>query len=86
MVKSIIKSLLITIIIGALYFYIALPPINIHSIEFYVFIFLIYLVFMGAFSFFEYGKFFDGKAISRKIKVAKGYKYSFAFIASNIFL
>jgi hypothetical protein len=86
MIKNIIKSLIITLIVGFLYFYVALPPINIHSMEFYVFLFIIYAVFIMSLSFFEYGKFFDGKVISPKIKVSKVYKYQFVFVPLIIIL
>ena len=78
MTKNIIKSALIAILISGIYFYFALPPINLHSIEFYVFLFIIYAAFIVPLSIFEYGKFFDGKVISTKIKVAPLYKLSFA--------
>ena len=67
MIKNVIKSLILAIIVGFIYFYIVLPPINLHSMQFYVFAFVIYAVFIGALSCFEYGKFFDGKTISSKI-------------------
>jgi hypothetical protein len=71
MVKNIIKSTIITIVIGAIYFYIALPPINLRSGEFYVFAFILYIAFIGFLTLFEY----DSKNI--KIvndKLSKGYK------------
>lgn len=33
-------SLLVTLVFGALYFYIKLPAINLHATEFYTFVFL----------------------------------------------
>ena len=86
MVKNIIKSLIITIILGFIWYYITLPPFNIHSMEFYVFIFVIYAIFIVSLSIFEYGKFFDGKVISPKIKVSKGYKLSFGIFPVIIVL
>lgn len=41
----ILLSLLITIIIGAIYFYIELPALNIHAIEFYWFLFLLCVIY-----------------------------------------
>ena len=79
MIKNIIKSLIVCLIIVGLYYYVALPPLNIHSAEFYAFLFVAYLAFMIPLSLFEYGKFFDGKTISNKIKVSKVYKYSWFY-------
>ena len=84
MIKNIIKSLIVCLIIVGLYYYVALPPLNIHSAEFYAFLFVAYLAFMIPLSLFEYGKFFDGKTISNKIKVSKVYKYSWFFIPGII--
>ena len=44
MAKSIIKSLIVTIILGFLLFYFMLPAINIHSMEFYFFFGLVYVI------------------------------------------
>lgn len=41
----ILLSILITLIFGALYFYIELPAINIHAVEFYWFLFLLCVVY-----------------------------------------
>ena len=41
-------SLLITIVFGAVYFYVALPAINIHALEFYWFIFLLCVVYAAS--------------------------------------
>jgi len=54
MVKSIIKSLIITLIVGFIAFYITLPAINIHAFEFYVFFGALYVFFWIAYMFFEY--------------------------------
>ncbi len=55
MLKSIIKSLIITIIIGFVVFYITLPAINIHATEFYAFAMFLYGIFFALCYFFEYG-------------------------------
>ena len=83
---NVIKSLVITLVVGFIYFYIALPPINIHSIEFYIFAIITYSVFLISISIFEYGTMFDGKVISRKVKPSRLYKYSFALIPTIIVL
>lgn len=44
-VVRILLSLLITVLFGAIYFYIELPAINIHAIEFYWFLFLLCVVY-----------------------------------------
>ena len=56
MVKSIIKSLIITVVLGFLLFYFMLPPINIHAVEF------------SSYTAFEYTEFFTSKAPNVKFK------------------
>ena len=76
MAKNIIKSTIITLVIGAIYFYIALPPINLRSGEFYAFALILYIAFVGSLTMFEYGSMFkttkDKKVVN--VKVSKGYK------------
>ena len=40
-------NLAVTLIFGAVYFYIVLPPLNLHSGEFYVFVLLLCAVYCG---------------------------------------
>ena len=42
--KRMIFNILITLVVAFIYFYIFLPPINIHAMEFWVFIILMYLL------------------------------------------
>ncbi len=83
---NIIKSLIITLVVGFIYFYIALPPINMHAMEFYIFAIIVYSVFLVSISIFELGAMFDGKVISSKVKPSKIYKYSAAAIPIIIVL
>ncbi len=43
-----IISLLITIVFGVIYFYVKLPAINLHTTEFYTFVYLLCIVYCGA--------------------------------------
>ena len=43
-----IISLLITIVFGVIYFYVKLPAINLHTAEFYTFVYLLCIVYCGA--------------------------------------
>ncbi len=46
--KALLRSILVTILFGAVYFYVALPPLNVQSPEFWEFLFLLLVVFMLA--------------------------------------
>lgn len=50
LVLKLLLSLLATIVIGGVYFYIAVPAINIHSADFYTFLIVLIAAFMGSFS------------------------------------
>ena len=68
MVKSIIKSLIITVILGFIIFYFMLPAINIHAFEFYVYACIIYAIFWCSYTAFEYTDFFTQRAPNVKFK------------------
>ncbi len=44
--KSLLISILVTIVFGAIYFYVVLPPINVQSGDFWMFLILLLIVFM----------------------------------------
>ncbi|SMC53663.1 CvpA family protein [Papillibacter cinnamivorans] len=44
-VKRTLINLLVTVVIGAVYFYVNLPPLNLHSVDFYGFIFLLCVIY-----------------------------------------
>ena len=73
MAKNIIKSLIITLIVGFILFYFMLPAINIHSMEFYVFALILYVIFIGTLASFEYGYLFKGKTVVN-VNFSKGNK------------
>ena len=68
MAKSIIKSLIVTIILGFLLFYFMLPAINIHSMEFYFFFGLVYIIFWVSYVFFEYKQLLGSKNVTIEFK------------------
>ena len=45
-VSRVLLSLLITLVVGAIYFYVALPPINLQAVDFYVFAVLLCVVYL----------------------------------------
>lgn len=83
--KSTIINLLITLCVAFLYFYIFLPPINIHAIEFWTFILLIYTLYLvlSLFSFIGYATL---KGSPTSIKLSKTFKILFGIIPGIIIL
>ena len=77
--KSIIINLIITLVVAFLYFYVFLPPINIHAFEFWVFIILIYLLYLtlSLISFVGYASF---KGDFKTVKLSKAFKIMFGII------
>lgn len=91
--KGLIINSLITLVVAHLYFYLFLPPLNIHAMEFWVFIIIIYLLFLvlNLISFVGYATL---KGDFKTIKLSKGFRVMFAivpilfvfFMVLNIFL
>ena len=71
MAKNIIKSLIITFIVGFIAFYFLLPAINIHSMEFYFYALLVYITSFISLLSFEYGSLFKGKNVVVDVKLSK---------------
>ena len=54
-IKGFIISVLITLIVGGLYYYVFYPAINIHNMEFWFFILLLVVIFYICYSIFNVG-------------------------------
>lgn len=91
--KKMIFNILITVVFAFLYFYIFLPPINIHAMEFWTFIIIIYLLYL-VLSFVSFVGYATLKGDFKTIKLSKLFKILFGiipvfvvfFIALNFFL
>lgn len=91
--KRMIINILITVVVAFLYFYIFLPPINIHAMEFWTFFIIIYLLYL-ALSFISFVGYATLKGDFRTIKLSNTFKILFGivpvfiifFIALNFFL
>ncbi len=91
--KRIIFNIIITLVVAFIYFYIFLPPINIHAMEFWVFIIIIYLLYLtlSLISFVGYAAL---KGDLKTIKLSKAFKIMFGivpvliifFVVLNFFL
>ena len=91
--KKIIINLLITMVVAFLYFYVFLPPINVHAMEFWVFVLFIYLLYLilNLISFVGYAAL---KGDIKTLKLSKSFKILFAvapvlllfFVVLNFFL
>lgn len=83
--KKNILNIVITLAVAFLYFYVFLPPLNIHAKEFWVFIILIYLLYLilSLFSFVGYASL---KGNISTIKLSKTFKIMFAIIPAVIVL
>ena len=81
--KKNIINILITLVVGFLYFYIFLPPLNIHAPQFWVFLIIIYLFYLviSLLSFVGYAS-LKGNIFS--IKMSKAFKIMFAIIPAII--
>ena len=77
--KRIIINSLLTLVIGFLYFYVFLPPINIHAIEFWIFFIMIYLLYL-ILNFVSFVGYASLKGNISTIKLSKTYKILFAII------
>ena len=77
--KKIIINLLITLVVAFIYFYIFLPPINAHAMEFWVFIILMYLLylFLNLISFVGYAAL---KGDIKTLKLSKSFKIMFGAV------
>ncbi len=77
--KSFIINIIITLVVAFLYFYVFLPPINIHAMEFWVFLILIYLLYLtlNLASFVGYASL---KGDFKTIKLSKAFKVMFGII------
>ena len=91
--KRMIFNILITLVVAFIYFYIFLPPINIHAMEFWVFIILMYLLFL-ALSLVSFVGYAALKGDLKTLKLSKAFKIMFGivpvlvvfFIVLNFFL
>lgn len=83
--KKIILNILITLVISFILFYLFLPPLNIHVIEFWVFIIFIFCIFM-ALNFFTFIGYVSLKGNLSTIKLSKGFKISLGIIPAIIVL
>ena len=72
-IKNIIKSLVVTLVLGFIVFYITLPAINIHAMEFYIFLLFIYVVFFASLFFTELKEILSMKNVT-KIEFGKAGK------------
>lgn len=77
--KRNILNIIITLVIAFVYYYIFLPPINIHVMEFWIFLILMYLVYLviSLFTFIGYAALKGGFS---SLKLSKGFKIMFAII------
>lgn len=78
--KRHIINILITLVAAFLYFYLFLPPLNIHSLDFWVFFIFIYLLYLllNLFSFVGYATLKGGHLTT--IKLSKAFKMMFAVV------
>ena len=83
--KRNILNIIITLLVAFLYFYVFLPPLNIHAVEFWTFLIMIYLFYLviSLFTFVGYAT-LKGKAGT--IKLSKTFKIMFAIIPALIIL
>ena len=83
--KKNIINIVITLVVAFLYFYLFLPPINIHSSSFWTFITIIYLFYLilSLFSFVGYASL---KGNITTIKLSKTFKIMFAVVPAIIVL
>ena len=81
--KRNIINILITLVVAFLYFYIFLPPLNVHAAEFWTFIIIIYLLYLvlSLVSFVGYASL---KGNLTTIKLSKAFKIMFAIIPAII--
>lgn len=78
--KRHIINILLTLVVAFLYFYLFLPPLNIHSLDFWVFFIFIYLFYLvlNLFSFVGYATLKGGHLTT--IKLSKTFKMMFAVV------
>ena len=83
--KRNIINIIITLVVSFLYFYVFLPPINIHAFEFWTFILLMYalLLVLNLVSFVGYASL---KGNPTSIKLSKAFKIMFGIIPGIIIL
>lgn len=83
--KRNILNIFITVIVAFLYFYIFLPPINIHALEFWTFLIIIYLFYL-VLSLFTFVGYASLKGNLSTIKLSKAFKIMFAIVPILIVL
>lgn len=83
--KKHIINILITLVVAFLYYYLFLPPINYHAIEFWIFIIIIYVLYLllSLFSFVGYASL---KGNITTIKLSKTFKIMFGVIPTLILI
>ena len=77
--KKNIINIVLTLVVAFIYFYIFLPPLNIHALQFWVFLIIIYLFYL-IISLFTFVGYASLKGNLSSIKLSKTFKIMFAII------